>query len=996
MRELIITLSIVLGLPASAQIPGLPTNLLSPNAASLGEYGEVPVSLYTGIPDISIPLYTIELGEYSVPISMTYHAGGVRPDQHVGWTGAGWTLNAGGCISRIVNGIADEYHIDESEYTGTYYIKPTEIGFYYKHSILNFEWTDDSIAMQQRIKNMVKTDTVYWDTEPDRFIFNFMGYYGNFYLDTNGEWQVQCNKPIKVIFNNDFTREYSEKSISMTGIEETSIERYGRTHSFKTFTIIAEDGTKYIFGDEENAIEYSMDFFNQYDSPFIAGTWYLTKIIFPNKREVKFAYSRGSHIAQFFNTRMDYTESSTKGCYISTGYAFGYFGGKLIVPTYLFKIEFDGGYIITTRTKSNDLQYDYTSIMYQLERSFSSTEYNKLKYLLPILRHNGSYEGEKYYPNCLNGLRWQKLSILQIVNSENKTIKKFKFDYIENSTQRLLLKSISEIGAFSQDTGRVYKFEYHKPESLPGYVSRQVDHWGFYNGRSYSISTEENAYFSGRETNPEVAQYGILNKIIYPTGGFSKFIYESHDYQKQVGIYRDSYETLSSKKYAGGLRIKRIVNSPSGLEQDTCTIKEYFYVSDFLANKGAATKSSGILCQRAKYNFSNHRVKSPDDEVTFFVDVFSSQSVLPFSDNSYSSHIGYSQVVERLSDGSFSIYKFSNYDTGNCDKRADATLQGHTIYEPYSSRGQERGLLLSKNEYDNKGNKTRSTCHTYEKDRPESNFIKALHIKQTEFGCGKFYEATAYRNFLYTMRPTQMNDTVFRGGKAFASETAYSYNNNRLPSQTTQSMENNEIRRITYRYPDSFVSERSAKYKEMCDCNRISPVVEQIVEAIDKDGIIIPVQKTRCHYDDNIVKPSSIDVAYGTNAYEEVKHRYFDKFYNIYYEEDFEYDSASGCLWGYKGLYPVALVKYFDIWSIVPDIDAFAASDTPDFSILDNRREDIPEAAITTFSYIPLVGISEKVEPNGNITQYVYDSLGRLSCIKDKNGNILQHYKYNY
>lgn len=43
----------------------------SPNAASLGQYGDVPVSKYTGVPSISIPLYTIRSGEMKLPVSKT-------------------------------------------------------------------------------------------------------------------------------------------------------------------------------------------------------------------------------------------------------------------------------------------------------------------------------------------------------------------------------------------------------------------------------------------------------------------------------------------------------------------------------------------------------------------------------------------------------------------------------------------------------------------------------------------------------------------------------------------------------------------------------------------------------------------------------------------------------------------------------------------------------------------------------------------------------------
>ena len=44
----------------------------SPEAYSLMEYSEIPVSLYTGVPDISIPIYTIRVGNYSLPISLRY------------------------------------------------------------------------------------------------------------------------------------------------------------------------------------------------------------------------------------------------------------------------------------------------------------------------------------------------------------------------------------------------------------------------------------------------------------------------------------------------------------------------------------------------------------------------------------------------------------------------------------------------------------------------------------------------------------------------------------------------------------------------------------------------------------------------------------------------------------------------------------------------------------------------------------------------------------
>ena len=81
-------------------IPSIP----SPTAANLGLYGDIPVSYYTGTPNISIPLYEIKGKQVTVPITLSYHPSGIRPEIHPGPTGLGWTLHAGGVITRTVRG----------------------------------------------------------------------------------------------------------------------------------------------------------------------------------------------------------------------------------------------------------------------------------------------------------------------------------------------------------------------------------------------------------------------------------------------------------------------------------------------------------------------------------------------------------------------------------------------------------------------------------------------------------------------------------------------------------------------------------------------------------------------------------------------------------------------------------------------------------------------------------------------------------------------------
>ncbi len=72
----------------------------SPNAATLGKFGDIPVSQYTGTATVTVPLYTIQSGDITLPISLDYHTSGIQLKQLAGWAGLGWTLSAGGVINH--------------------------------------------------------------------------------------------------------------------------------------------------------------------------------------------------------------------------------------------------------------------------------------------------------------------------------------------------------------------------------------------------------------------------------------------------------------------------------------------------------------------------------------------------------------------------------------------------------------------------------------------------------------------------------------------------------------------------------------------------------------------------------------------------------------------------------------------------------------------------------------------------------------------------------
>ncbi|MBS1563604.1 MAG: hypothetical protein JST39_04410, partial [Bacteroidetes bacterium] len=86
-------------------IPGIPEN------ASLGSYGNTPVSTATGKPDISFNLYTVNYGGVSIPVTIAYDPSGIKYSDIPSSLGMKWSLSAGGSVDRSVNGIIDEDYL---------------------------------------------------------------------------------------------------------------------------------------------------------------------------------------------------------------------------------------------------------------------------------------------------------------------------------------------------------------------------------------------------------------------------------------------------------------------------------------------------------------------------------------------------------------------------------------------------------------------------------------------------------------------------------------------------------------------------------------------------------------------------------------------------------------------------------------------------------------------------------------------------------------------
>jgi hypothetical protein len=51
---------------------------------------------------------------------------------------------------------------------------------------------------------------------------------------------------------------------------------------------------------------------------------------------------------------------------------------------------------------------------------------------------------------------------------------------------------------------------------------------------------------------------------------------------------------------------------------------------------------------------------------------------------------------------------------------------------------------------------------------------------------------------------------------------------------------------------------------------------------------------------------------------------------------------------------------------------------------------------MVTYTYNPLIGISNQCDMNNRVSYYEYDNVGRLNIVRDQDRNIVKKYCYDY
>ncbi len=1055
---------------AQNQTVVLPT---TPEAASLHKFVDIPVDLNSGVPNISIDLFEINFRDFTLPISINYHASGLRVSEISSNIGAGWSLNAGGLISANINGAPDFGPINYfNSYPKIIYDKYLVSGF------LEDDFNGYDIFDDQEILELIATGQV--DGQPDLFYFSYLGKGGNFVFD-----ETLSIRQIP----------HTSSTITFGGSKFIITDEKGVVYEF----IQLESSEVTQLGDANNCP--IPDWFNGYSVLSYTPTWHLKTITSPNGDSVSFEYETVNYTYEVIASQQD-------------SYYMYWLDPNSICGTPINKP------VSTCLSKITVTGKRLTSII-------SSNGYNIIFSYSPIEREDLSGTNALKKVDIYNGLK----------NVKSWTLDHGYFGASNgfSNGKKLKLLSIEEVGK------PPYSFVYDESKPFPSKMSKDLDHWGYYNGKSnmhlLPRTLLRSEWLDGADREPDFvySQLGTLTSLEYPTGGSTQFEYEANDYwfegnesvavekssaklevtttevispainttftitesswatinyniqyddgnstvpppgnvciaklkyagntirtitsnnpTKEIllllpGVYQMELESTSEGFYGfyqldwveentvfkqenrlgGGLRVKTITDiSP---ESSIPKIRNYVY-----NNSVDTLKSSGLHHNKISYSYSFHRQTA----------CVLSEGAIPVSGGWYTfsrvsssttptQNIRYEYVTTLYGkDGENGkiINKFYSFD----DKYPnDAWPFG----QPVSYKWQDGFLKESSNFKFKNGNYliVQKDVYDYEFNNDPNSSYNIEGLPNLNNVLSTQVTVVRPRVLNYVMDYPPLMDVKISwhisAWKYLKTHTKTTYDQNDLQKTnevtTTYHYDNPEHIQLTreisddsngltietkYKYPKDYTAP-SSTMNTMVNKHIISPVIEQVKSV---GGQVVSATGTEYEYNitNDIVLPKNI-FGYETNIpgigfSESIDGSIFSSYNKkgTYHKYDnkgniLEFSKEGGVhtcyIWGYNQTYPVAQVVNAT-YEEIEDLAGFGndfqlGAGTLSASQEQTLRNNLSNARITTYTYIPGVGLSTSTDSNAMITYYEYDNIGRLILIKDNEENVLETYEYNY
>lgn len=435
----------------------------SPNGTAWTTYGDLPVSLATGMPAISIPIFTASCGSLSMPISLTYSYSGFFPLQDAGWVGLGWNLNAGGVITREVEG-----GVDNSENSGYNY------GQYNLADSIT-ESPDPSNFWGSAYNNLLGNSAKSYDLAPDILDAEFNGYSDKFIWVSGKAYLMTWDK--------DFGIKWPapDSNISITTAD-------GTIYTFNA----GESTTNYYYGGEDSTHQ-------TYTS-----AWDLTSIVSGDHKDT-ILLSYGVYSWQQAGVSYQTTYIKSDGSQADMGIdSVGYNSGPSISSAILQSI----------RCRNYRIQF----VLDTAVRTDINGSYPRLRAIDVI----DSLSGDTIKKNTFSYEYFGQTSVSP-ASYERLALKSFSSvsSAISSDSLSYTFKYINEYGSFPIKGATAIDIWGYCNSDTNGTTILPPNNSGYYNTGNWGTNMGND----NRTPNFTYCSYGALDTIVYPTGGYTAYQY---------------------------------------------------------------------------------------------------------------------------------------------------------------------------------------------------------------------------------------------------------------------------------------------------------------------------------------------------------------------------------------------------------------------------------------------------------------------------------------
>ena len=1001
------------------QINTTPNQITSPtpSIASIMNFVDIPVNTYTGVPDISIPVDKISTHskDINVNLELKYHPSGISLAQNASDVGLGWSLLGGGTISRTI--------INEPD------------GIY------------------NQIPNPYNAPSVFNDV----YGFNFMGYSGSFLikrdLGTN-TFSLQ----IKEDGNSNLKIQYQMNSNTLNIDSFTIFDNQGYRYEFDTYDInvsqfylffpyssgvtsiakaplryrSAHHLTRIIDNNGVEIVNFTYSLFNTNvlgDPTYDTSIHKFDKIIITGLGKAIFNYS--FHPSEYRSSdviRLD--DLIIKNSKLQT----------------VKKISFEYSTSPITSNTEVGASYERRRILTRV-KMFNDNENSNLSY---NLQYKNSLPPENLLNDYVVGM--DSFGYLNLINQCDYSSTGINSLTVHKTTPEYCTMDVLQKIEYPTGGCSVFDFESNTFSFTRGNNQYLIGNSGYYISNekdnttptvfvSTNYNTSVSNTFQFEVTESKRYYFNFSNAAYnYPSGinpdpdnpkplgvgytlsknnmiiiNFDDYLFDDvlcigKSLFLNPGIYTITMSTAGGLNTSGNITISvKLPNSAlkewtygAGLRIKQIATFEFTVGQDYFENEQAYSTIVPNKLLKYEYNIFDNTNKSSG-----FL-TFSYQDLLNTPDFK-STEIGYSNV--KVSQLPYNGYELFTYNSPYENDITTITFNNNYIQWYWSHiLGYKEGNLKKYAIYD-KFDNILSQVENYfdfvDSTEPpiEVNVILAQEAFDSTSTSGISFTGGIYthntwkqlkskttKNYFYTNISTTPN--------ILETNETYDYNPiNKKISESTVTNSLGDVLKTKYFYHSG---------NSLFSQNRISEI-----EKIEKYKGTELLSTNKINYANNwsgnvSFLPQSIVTSKGSNTLEsKIKYNKYDE-----YSNPLEVQQDSGVItsyiYGYNKTQPVAKLENIAYNSIPAALitaiqtvtDSATSTEAQVIAALNVLRSstdaNMVKAMITTYTYIPLVGVSTITDPKRDSQTFSYDSFGRLQNVKDRNGNILSENEYHY